>query len=276
VQLLPTDFALPALPYLLGLLVAGVATALLLYRRRPAVTEDTVTALAPWMAGGGSLYAIYQIGAVPPGVAPLFSSPAVYLTTGILAGIVLVLTAACPPEGWHPTTTPGLLTITGLAVLLSAMTAGYASTVHRGADIEVGITLGILLGTVVSAAAVWVLLSRVRPSAVEATGSVGLLVVFAHALDGVSTAVGYDLLGFGEQTPLSRIIIEAAGALPTAEVIGAGWLFVLVKLALAAVVVDVFEEYVREEPTEGYLFLGLIAAVGLGPGAHNVVLFALA
>ncbi|MFT4883119.1 MAG: putative membrane protein, partial [Natronomonas sp.] len=79
-QLLPTDFALPALPYLLGLLVAGVATALLLYRRRPAVTEDTVTALAPWMAGGGSLYAIYQIGAVPPGVAPLFSSPAVYLT----------------------------------------------------------------------------------------------------------------------------------------------------------------------------------------------------
>jgi uncharacterized membrane protein len=275
VQLLPTDFALPALPYLLGLLAAGAATALLLYLRRPAVTEDTVAALAPWMAGGGALYAIYQGGAVPPSVAPLFSSPAVYLTTGIVAGVVLVLAADRPSEGWHPSTRPGILAITGVTVLLSAATAGYLNAVDRGVDVEVGVTLGILLGTVVSVAVVWVLLSRLRPGAVEASGSVGLLAVFGHALDGVSTAVGYDLLVFGEQTPLSRIIIETAGALPTAEFLGAGWLFVLVKLALAAVVVAVFEEYVREEPTEGYLFLGLIAAVGLGPGAHNVVLFAI-
>ncbi|MEF8806888.1 DUF63 family protein [Natronomonas sp.] len=274
--LLPSGFALPSLPYLLGLLVAGAATAVLLYLRRPAVTEDTVAALAPWMAGGGALYAIYQDGAVPPGVAPLFSSPAVYLTTGILAGIVLVLVADRPSEGWHPTTTPGILAITGITVLLSGATAGYLNAVDRGVDVEVGITLGILLGTLVSAAVVWVLLSRLRPGAVEASGSVGLLAVFGHALDGVSTAVGYDLLGFGEQTPLSRVIIEAGGALPTAELIGAGWLFVLVKLVLAAVVVAVFEAYIREEPTEGYLFLGLITAVGLGPGAHNVVLFAIA
>jgi uncharacterized membrane protein len=272
VPLLPSGFALPALPYLLGLLVAGAATAVLLYLRRPAVTEETVAALAPWMAGGGALYAIYQDGAVPPSVAPLFSSPAVYLTTGILAGIVLVLAADRPSEGWHPTTTPGILAITGVTVLLSGATAGYLNAV----DVEVGVTLGILLGTLVSVAVVWFLLSRLRPGAVEASGSVGLLAVFGHALDGVSTAVGYDLLGFGEQTPLSRIIIEAGGALPTAELIGAGWLFVLVKLVLAAVVVTVFEEYIREEPTEGYLFLGLITAVGLGPGAHNVVLFAIA
>ncbi|WP_336135520.1 DUF63 family protein [Natronomonas amylolytica] len=274
--LLPSDFALPALPYLLGLLVAGAATVALLYRRRPAVTEETVTALAPWMAGGGALYAIYQAEAVPTSVRPLFSSPAVYLTTGVLAGIVLVLVADRPPEGWRPTTTPGFVAITGVLVLLSAATAGYLNAVDRGIEIKVGITFGILLGTLLSVAVVWVLLTRFRPGAIEASGSVGLLAVFGHALDGVSTAVGYDLLGFGEQTPLSRIIIEAGGALPTAELLGAGWLFVLVKLVLAAVVVAAFEEYIREEPTEGYLFLGLIAAVGLGPGAHNVVLFAIA
>lgn len=275
-QLLPSGFALPALPYLLGLLVAGAATVALLYLRRPPVTEDTVAALAPWMAGGGALYALYQNGSVPPGAAPFFSSPAVYITTGILLGILWALMAGRSPDGWSPTSTPGLLAITGSVLLLSAVIAGYVSTVNSGGDVDAGIALGILFGAVVLTAVVWFVLSRTRARAVEATGLVGLLAVFGHALDGVSTAVGYDLLGFGEQTPLSRIIIEAAGTLPTAELIGSGWLFVVVKLVLAAVVVAVFEEYVREEPAEGYLFLGLIAAVGLGPGAHNVVLFALA
>lgn len=274
--LLPTGFALPALPYLVGLLVAAVATGLFLYRRRPRVTEDTVTALAPWMAGGGALYAIYQVDAAPPGAAPLFSSPAVYLTTGILAGAVWAATAERPSTGWQPTTTPGLLAITGTALLLAALTAAYTSAYYRAGGVDTTVSAGIVVTTIVLTVGVWFLLTRYRDSAVDATGSVGLLAVFGHALDGVSTAVGYDVLGFGEQTPLSRIIIEAAGALPTAEVIGAGWLFVLVKLALAAGVVALFEQYVREEPTEGYLFLGLIAAVGLGPGAHNVVLFAIA
>jgi uncharacterized membrane protein len=208
-------------------------------------------------------------------VAPLLGSPAVYVTTGILAGLVWAAIADRAPEGWQPTTAPGLLAITGTAVLLSALTAAYASAVNSGDGFDGGIAVGILLSAVVLTAVVWFALSRTRWRAVEATGTVGLLAVFGHALDGVSTAVGYDLLGFGEQTPLSRIIIEAAGALPTADLIGSGWLFVLVKLALAAVVVAAFEGYVREEPAEGHLFLGLIAAVGLGPGAHNVVLFAI-
>ena len=108
----------------------------------------------------------------------------------------------------------------------------------------------------------------------EATGAVGLLAVFGHALDGVSTAVGYDLLGFGEQTPLSRLIIEVGAGLPAPAILGDAWLFVVVKLLVGAAVVVAFDGYVREDPAEGYPLLGLVAAVGLGPGAHNVVLFA--
>ncbi|MCO8268932.1 DUF63 family protein, partial [Haloferax sp. AB510] len=109
-----------------------------------------------------------------------------------------------------------------------------------------------------------------------AAGSLGLLAIFGHALDALSTAVGIDVLGFGERTPLSRIILEAAAALPTAEVIGVGWLFVLVKLVVAGFVVALLADYVREDPTEGALLLGLVAAVGLGPGVHNLLLFAIA
>jgi uncharacterized membrane protein len=97
--------------------------------------------------------------------------------------------------------------------------------------------------------------------------------VFGHALDGVSTAVGIDILGFGERSPVSQMIIEFAAGLPTAAVIGAGWLFLLIKLALAATTVVCLSSYVREEPTEGYLLLGAVAAIGLGPGAHNLLLF---
>jgi uncharacterized membrane protein len=55
-----------------------------------------------------------------------------------------------------------------------------------------------------------------------------------------------------------------------------GWLFVLVKLAVAGAVVVYFAAYVREEPTHANALLGLVAAVGLGPGVHNLLLFAVA
>jgi uncharacterized membrane protein len=100
------------------------------------------------------------------------------------------------------------------------------------------------------------------------------MVVFAHALDGASTAVGTDLLGAGERTPLSAAILEFAKTLPTADAIGAGWLFVLVKLALAVAVVNLFAGYVREDPRRAHLLLAVIVAVGLGPGVQNVLLFA--
>jgi uncharacterized membrane protein len=111
---------------------------------------------------------------------------------------------------------------------------------------------------------------------VTVTGRLGILAVGAHALDGVSTAVGIDLLGFGERTPLSRLVIEFGASLPTAPAIGGAWLFVLVKLVVASVVVVALTETVREEPTTGRLLLGFVAAVGLGPGAHNVLLFTVA
>ncbi|MFB6281847.1 MAG: DUF63 family protein, partial [Haloferacaceae archaeon] len=135
-----------------------------------------------------------------------------------------------------------------------------------------GVGLAVAGGT---AAAAWRVLVRVRPG-VRAAGRAGPLVVFAHALDGVSTALGVDVLRYGERTPLSRLIIEAGRALPTADLLGGGWLFVAVKLVVAGAVVAALADLVEEEPAEGNLLLGLVAAVGLGPGTHNVVLFAVA
>ena len=275
---LPADFGLPPAPYLAALAVGAAVVAAALYRRRPSVTAESVTALAPWVAGGGALYALHQAGVPRDSLNPLFGSPSVYVTVGLLAGGVWAAVADRPADSWSASGAPAILAGSGTALLVAALAAAaFGPTPAAGGSGGGGtpvVSVAIAAVSVAVAAVAWGLLGRVRD--VEATGSVGSLAVFGHTLDGVSTAVGYDLLGFGEQTPLSRLIIDAGAALPTAELLGAGWLFAAVKVGLGVAVVALFEEYVRADPTEGYLLLGLVVAVGLGPGVHNLVLFAIA
>lgn len=272
-MVLPTGFALPPPPYLVGLLAGVGVVGAGLYRQKPQVTDDVVLALAPWMVAGAVGYALYQLAAVPALVRPLFGSPAVYLTAGVGAGAVWLLAASddWAPAGWGLRSIPGALGVTG--GLLAGTALGYAIQVGvaRG-GLQFVWPVGAVVVATVAAGLTWVGLWLVRP-AVGATGRAGGLVVFAHALDGISTAVGADVYGLGEQSPLSRALLDVAAALPTADLLGTGWLFVLVKLGLAAAVVVLLADGVRERPSEGYLLLAGVAAVGLGPGAHNVVLF---
>jgi uncharacterized membrane protein len=271
-QLLPTGFALPPLPYLLAVVLGSLTVLGLLYRRRPGVTPRVVTAFAPWMVAGATGYALFQVGAVPVPLEPLFGNPVVYLSTFVLAGGVWLATADYPADRWSLPSVPGVVGATGVVVAGTLLTA--AAVVGAAGD---GLSLfwpGV--GLVVSVGLTAVTWVGVRDTlGVGVTGSTGALVLFGHVLDGVSTAVGTHI-GFSEQTPLSGVVIEFGASLPVATYLGDAWLFVVVKLALAVVVLYLFTDYVRETPDEGALLLGFVAAVGLGPGAHNLVLFALA
>ena len=250
-MVLPAGTSVPPLPYLLVLLGGAAAVGWFQRRERPAVTADVV---------------LYQIGAAPTAVAPFLGTPAVYVSTAIVAGAVWLLAL-------RSSDAPAFrLGVVGSGLLLVAV--GF--TLAVGGVERVAVPLGALVVGVALGVGAWLAVGRLRPDDVAATGYVGLLVVVAHALDGVSTAAGVDLLGFGERTPASRAIMEVAAALPTADLLGVGWLFVLVKVAVAAGVVVLFAEYVREDPTPGYALLGLIAAVGLGPASHNLLLYAVA
>lgn len=265
-MVLPAGSSVPPLLHLLVLAAGAAIVGWLLRRERPTVAEDTVLALAPWMGVGATLHVLYQVEAVPPAVAPFLGTPAVYVSTSVVAGAVWLLARrlADSPE-WR-------LGVVGGALLI--LTVTFTLTV--GGVERVVVPLAALVAALVLGAAGWIAIARFRPDDVATSGSVGLLVLLAHAIDGVSTAVGVDLLGFGERSPASRAILDVAAALPTAELIGVGWLFVAVKVLVAAGVVVLFAEYVREEPTPGYALLGLIAAVGLGPGTHNLLLYAVA
>ena len=263
--LLPAGFALPPLPYLLALLLAGAAVAYGLRERRPPIDDRFVRALAPWMLVGAWLHVLHVVGAAPALLDPLLGTPAAYISTAVLAGAVWLAADASGRE------TPRLLFVAGLAVCLAVLAVGVRWATEFGsltpAWPAVAALLGIGLGV-----GLWTALTRFRPD-VAITGSAGALTVIAHSLDGVSTAVGIDILGAAERTPLSRAIIEFGAMLPTAEFVGSAWLFIVVKAALACGVTLLLADYVREDPEEGRLLFVLVAAVGLGPGAHNLLLF---
>ncbi|NEU55762.1 DUF63 family protein [Halorussus sp. MSC15.2] len=264
-MVLPEGFALPPVPYLVGLLAAVALVGAALARTDPLVSERTVLALAPWVLVGSSLHALFVLEWVPEVVRPLLGTPSVYLSTFVVAGVVWL--AAIRTDADPERALGAVGTLVALAVV------GYA--LGRGAEggLRLFWPLFGLLVAVLLAGALWGATRWTRPSVTAATGAVGALALFGHALDAVSTAVGVDLLGFGERTPVSRAVLELAASLPTAETIGVGWLFVLVKLVIAEIVVVLFADFVREDPQQGFLLLGAVAAVGLGPGAHNLLLF---
>jgi len=282
-MVLPSGLVVPELPYLVGLGLGTLLTTLLLWGLKPPVTRAYVFAFLPWIAIGGVTHAFYQVsippavtsppGLYPEAVAPLFSAPTVYVTLYVVVGVVwLALLFVGTIAGLLDRTYLHLGT-TGLGVLVVFLTA----MVWQG--LELGLSplwpiVGFLLALPITAVT-YFLVSVRWTSVVARTGLAGAAVVFAHAFDGVITAVGYDVLGASERTPLPAAIMEFAGSLPTAPFLGSGWLFVVVKLLVATAVVVATADLLEERPAAGSLLLVLVAAFGLGPAANNFVLFML-
>lgn len=271
-MVLPSGFALPPLPVLAVVLIATAGIGYLLSRAGASVTDHTILAFAPWIMVGSASYVCYQIGVWPASIAPFFGSPTVYLTTFAIAGTVWLLAHQTGDEY-------RVLAGVGFVALSIPIALALNHGTRTGELTWFWPLVGLFAGIVLSAVTWWAL-GRIRPRVTETTARVGGLAILGHALDATSTTVGVDILGFGEQTPLSAGVMHAAAVLQEALLggvpLGVGWLFVLVKLAVAAAVVSLLADLVRDDPTEGRLLLGFVAAVGLGPGIHNILLFIVA
>ncbi len=270
-SILPAGFTVPPWPYLavLGVGLAVVGTGL--WRLHPPVTDRTALGLVPWILVGGIAHGLYQLGLYPPVVAPLFGTMGVYLTVSVVVGalwlgVLLIARRRSATPTYHTA-----------RVLGSLGTLAVLGSVFAGARVVGSLRLFwptvIVLLSFAIGGAWWLLLGRGVPATTEQTARTGQLVVLGHTVDGVSTAVGYDVFNATERTPLSAILLELGETLPTATLLGAGWLFVLVKLLLAGGLLVIFEDYLRDRPSEARLLLVLLAAVGLGPGTQNLTLY---
>lgn len=263
-MVLPAGTTLPPVPYLVVLLGAVLGTAAVLLRAEPPIRERTVLALSVWMVAGATWYVVHERSLAPGWIDPLLSSPSVYGLAFVGAGVTWYLALRADVDPVAPLTMTGLLG----AILPTA------ATVIAAESLAPVYPLGATVGAVVVAAVLWWLLRAWEPR-VEVLGWTGLLTVFAHALDAFTTVLGVVHLGFVERTPLSRLLLEL-GAGMSVPVLGAGWLFVVVKLVLGVGVAWLLAPMVREDPTQGFLLLIVVIAVGLGPGVHNVLLFTVA
>ena len=262
--LVPAGTTLPPLPYLLGVVLAAGAVAVSFRRRPPTITESHVLALAPWMALGAATHVLFVVDGLPAILAPLGGSPTVYLTTATVAGGVWLTVSAVTADPEHvPQALAAVGTLGFVTTVVAVGAQGVPGVGARWAGLSVILAVPFAL-------VAWEVLAAIRP-AVASIRRGGQLVVLGHALDGVSTAVGVTQLGFGERSPLSRIILELG--VPSMPVLGEAWRFVLVKLAVSGGVVSLFTPTVRDAPREGLLLVAFVAAVGLGPAVHNLLLF---
>ena len=279
-------FVVPPVEYT-ALLAVGTAVVLaLLYAVQPPVSQRTVLAFLPWMISGAALHVFYQLGELyqvqiyPPVAEPFFSAPAVYLTTFIgMSGIwvissIIGMGAQSSVSGSDKVAQ--YLGALGLGVMIPLVGLIF----WQGLDPAVGpmepvMPLVGIITTMVVTFVVYIIIGTWRTHIIAQARLVGALVLFAHLLDGITTAIGNDILGVHERSVLSARIMEFAADLPTAEYIGSGWLFVVVKMLLAVLIVVGFADYVSEEPTRGNLFFALIVALGIGPAMNNIFLFLL-
>jgi uncharacterized membrane protein len=275
------DFVIPPVVHSAGLLVGTGLVVALLLTARPPMNQKMALAFAPWVVSGAVLHVFYQLGEIykqplfPEGIRPLFSAPAVYLTVFILMGFIwavatMFMTDPDPDNIAQYLSGMGVGTMVPLIGLL----------IWRGTDpavqpLEPVWPVAGLLVAIGGTFLVSLLLGLWRTGMFAKVRYVGPVVLFAHLFDGITTAVGVDVLGAGERSVIPQLILDLAGQLPTEPFIGTGWLFVLVKLIVATAIVVLFADYVNEQPVESNLLMGLIVAVGLGPGTYNFFLFVL-
>lgn len=273
----PEGFVMPPLLYLVPLVVITAGVAAMLWAIDPPVTDRTVLAFVPWFMFGAVLHVYYKFdvyhgtAVVPDVLVPLLQAPAVYLTTAILLGQAWIIctflyAGGLRPSIWRPLAISGTVFFVVFASFL-AFTGWDVGAFDPFWPVIAVVLSGIL------AAIIWVALSLTFTDVAAITGWTGMIVVFSHVLDAVTTAVGVDILDAHEAVPASRAILRVGELLPTADVIGVGWLFVVLKVGLALVILGLFTDFVQEYPKASRLVLAGIAAVGLGPGTHNAFLF---
>jgi uncharacterized membrane protein len=270
--ILPSGLVLPPLAHLFALVAATLLVGIGLFAIRPPVNQPLSLAMMPWIALGGMFHAFQQLGYFPGIVDPLFTAPSVYLTTFVITGFIWGLLGVIGTIRGRPGKVTRNLGLVGTAVFAALISIVLASGLPAGV-IEIVWPTVIVIGSLVLTALVVLIVSLWRTPLFLRVRYVAPVVLGAHVLDGVSTAVGADVIGMTERTPIPAAIMDLAAQLPTADVIGVGWLFVLVKVVIPLAIVLGFHRYVADEPVESTLLLTFVAAVGLGPAANNIILF---
>lgn len=279
--------------YMLVLLFMLVGVYYLLRRFDLDPFEEFFFALFPFMLFGGVLRAVEDsfVAALDAGVAPpvefpwsaVLISPFIYFT---VFGVALAAFLASKWLQWKNYTETYHYPLGGFGLVAVLLTFGYlswlaATTAYVSSYPLVLITVGVT-ATALAIGIYW-LLERYRPVVNAGTGAMGLVVLWAHAVDGVANVIASDWTsvfgipgdGYYAKHVVNRIIVDVTNAVQPAwltDIIGDSWTFLAVKLLVATAILAVFDDqFLDENPYYAVMLLIAIVAVGLGPGTRDAV-----
>ena len=254
-------------------------------------------ALVPFVLFGGTLRTVEDafVEALDAGVTPplefpasaLLISPLIYFTVFGIAVAGLFAGKRLERRGLADSyTTP--LAAFGVAIL--AVTFGYllwlavtTEYVTLAPSILV-VTLGL---ATVSTAVVYAATERFRPTVNAATGFVGFVVVWGHAVDGFANVLANDWthvwdlgVSYGPKHPFNEFVMNTTNAVQNGTEIagvyvGEAWPFAVIKLLIPLAIVALFnDEFFEDTPRFAIFLLVAVLAIGLGPGTRDMLRFA--
>ena len=279
--------------YMVILLFAILGVLHLLDRIEVGEDRRLVVALLPFMLFGGALRVVEDVtdSAVRAGVEPiltyplntLFISPIIYVTVFL---VTLVAVLASLRLGSADIVRNRYRALGGIGAAVLGVTLAYLFWVAFTTDyvdfypqvlvVDVGLAS-------VLAYALYVGADRYDPEINRGTAAAGLVVLWAHAIDGVANVVAADWLpalghpidSYSAKHVINRLIIDVTRTVQPAELsaaIGTSWPFLVVKLVVAVAIVWLFDERIFEEsPRYAVLLLVAASAVGLGPGTRDIL-----
>ncbi len=278
--------------YAVTLVVALVGVVFLLQRLDVGSERRLLYSLVPFVLFGGALRVVEDANdaGVSEGLGAALSypwnaliiSPVIYFTVFAITLATVVLGVVLAREGYVESYDQPVATV-GTGVLV--VTLGYlffgAPAVVQGETYPQVLAV-VLVGTTVVTAVVWYAIERFAPELNRGTRLIGVVVLWAHSLDGVANVVALDwatALGLpfnlGGKHPVNRAIVDITGNVFPASVTaltGTAWPFLLLKVGAALFVIWIFDEQIFEEsPRYAILLLVAIVAVGMGPGTRDVL-----
>ena len=230
--------------------------------------------LFPFMLFGGALRTVEDANVqadllIPLPWSALLISPFIYVVVALVAVVAVVIAVWLERRGTVSNYAYPLAAIgTGALVLTVAILAVLSA--RGGIGFFPLITVATIGGATLITAVTWVAIDRLAPGINRGTGYMGLVVIWAHAVDGIANLIGLDYAtAFGWPYTLSpKHPINAA----IVDFFGTAWPFVALKVAAAVFIIWVFDEAIFEEsPRYAILLLITVVAVGLGPGTRDML-----
>jgi len=264
-------------PSFYGLVVlALVVTGMLLFKR-PAIDQQTVFSLVPWMVAGSALFVFANVNGYPDQLVPVVSAKGAYLSVYVLLGLawVAMLETSVKPETEQ--LLPDYLGVMGLGVatVLVAFTLLHAGALPTDRLIwPVGLTVG---AAVFSSVAVF-LLGSVVIDVLAYASKLSVLVVFSHTLDAVARIAGMEVFQSINHSTLSWYITQFTAmtttATPGSEAFILSWslTYLVLKVGFAVFAVLLLAGYARDYPIRSSIGFGAVAAIGLTSAVTNLLL----